>query len=580
MSLDWLVSNVRWLWLILMALYVFGENFLAGGSSSVFLARIIVVVVGLALNGLYVGLLWADYYPSWVGVTAAILDTVLAIILLVLLRQHAQLLLPLMMFPVLMAGVRWDTEGGLLTALPVFLSYGVTLMPFLSGQINDAAALTTVLINLGVNAIILFSIGALPGFFIRQHLHVYEEANATEIKRLSIDRERGKLISEMATILSSTLNYRKVLRAMIDLAFSAMAEVGIRDESAIGMVLLFDEQGHLTVAAGRNIGRTDEGRRVSSEEGLIGRTIHTAEPSITNNVQKDKTLTSFSSLPGCRSAICAPLRAGFNTYGVVLFCSTEPNYYNDDHKRLLSTFCSQAIIALQNAQLFEDLRIEQQKILEKETEARHKLARDLHDGPTQSIAAIVMRLNFIKMVVQKKDYEKAYEEIEKVEEIAQRTTTEIRTMLFAMRPVILETQGLLPALEQYADRMNSNEAFRVRVVNRGYDGQLGAVAEGVVFAIVEEAVGNAKKHAQATEIRISLVVKQDSLMVEIRDNGVGFDVAATQSTYDQRSSLGLINLQERAELVGGECVIESARGKGTAVRAEIPLSAAMEEEEV
>jgi signal transduction histidine kinase len=235
---------------------------------------------------------------------------------------------------------------------------------------------------------------------------------------------------------------------------------------------------------------------------------------------------------------------------------------------------------LQNAQLFEDLRIEQQKILEKETEARHKLARDLHDGPTQSIAAIVMRLNFIKMVVQKKDYEKAYEEIEKVEEIAQRTTTEIRTMLFAMRPVILETQGLLPALEQYAERMNSNETFRVRVVNRGYDGQLGAVAEGVIFAIVEEAVGNAKKHAQATEIRISLAVKQDSLMVEIRDNGIGFDVVATQSTYDQRSSLGLINLQERAELVGGECVIESARGKGTAVRAEIPLSAAMEEEEV
>jgi signal transduction histidine kinase len=106
------------------------------------------------------------------------------------------------------------------------------------------------------------------------------------------------------------------------------------------------------------------------------------------------------------------------------------------------------------------------------------------------------------------------------------------------------------------------------------------VAEGVIFAIVEEAVGNAKKHAQATEIRISLVVKADSLMVEIRDNGVGFDVAATQSTYDQRSSLGLINLQERAELVGGECVIESARGKGTAVRAEIPLSATMEEEEV
>src|SRR5262249_25887925 len=159
----------------------------------------------------------------------------------------------------------------------------------------------------------------------------------------------------------------------------------------------------------------------SGEEGLIGRTIRTAEVTITNNAQKDRVLASFASTPGCRSAICAPLRAGLNTYGVVLFCSIEPNLYNEEHKQLLTTFCSQAIITLQNAQLFEDLQREQQRILEKEAEARRKLARDLHDGPTQSIAAIAMRLNFIKMVLQKEDMAKAYEEVVKVEEIAQRT---------------------------------------------------------------------------------------------------------------------------------------------------------------
>jgi signal transduction histidine kinase len=265
-----------------------------------------------------------------------------------------------------------------------------------------------------------------------------------------------------------------------------------------------------------------------------------------------------------------------NTYGVVLFCSTEPNFYNEEHKKLLTTFCSQAIITLQNAQLFEDLQREQQRILEKEAEARRKLARDLHDGPTQSIAAIAMRLNFIKMVLQKEEVAKAYEEVIKVEEIAQRTTQEIRTMLFAMRPVILETQGLLPALSQYADRLNSTESFRVLVNSRGYKGQLNAESEGVVFAIIEEAVGNAKKHAQASEIRINLAAGKDTLIVEVRDNGVGFDVEATRSSYDQRTSLGLINLDERAQLVGGQCTIESARGKGTAVRVEIPFAGVIE----
>jgi signal transduction histidine kinase len=387
-----------------------------------------------------------------------------------------------------------------------------------------------------------------------------------------VENERGKLISEMALILSSTLNYQKVLRTAMDSAFAAMAEVGAGDETTIGMVLLFEgDDGKLTVVEGRNISRNDQGRKVSSEEGLIGRTISLAEPVITHRAQSDKVLTSFASTPGVRSAICAPLRAGLSTYGVVLFCSNEERAYNKDHKALLATFCSQAIIALQNAQLFEDVHLEQQKILEQEAEARRKLARDLHDGPTQSIAAIVMRLNFIKNVLQNKDYDKALDEVVKVEEIAQRTTQEIRTMLFAMRPVIMETQGLVPALNQYADRLTQSEPFKVSIINHGYNGQLQKEAEGVIFQIVEEAIGNAKKHAQATEIKITLAAQNGHLLVEIRDNGVGFDVEKTQATYDQRTSLGLINMDERAELVGGRCTIESARGKGTAVRAEIPF---------
>ena len=571
LSLDWLVSNLRWLWLFLVAVFVFVQYTLSSEVPPDFNRLLILLLIGIVLNAIYAGLLWAKFFPNWLAGTSIVLDTIWAIALLVILNEYAQFLLPLMLFPVLVAGVRFSGEFGLVISVPIILSYGVSLVPLLQGEINRAELIEALLL-LGANALVLFAVAALPGPFIRKRVELAREADEVELQALRIENERGRLISEMAVTLSSTLDYRKVLRAMVDLAFSAMAEIGTRDESAIGMVLLFEgNTGQLTIAAGRNISRSDEGRRVSSEEGLIGRTINTAEVAITHNVQKDKTLTSLASLPGCRSAICAPLRAGFNTYGVVLFCSTEPNFYNNAHRELLTTFSSQAIIALQNAQLFEDLNFEQQKILEKESEARRKLARDLHDGPTQSIAAIAMRLNFIKMVVKNNDMEKAYDELVKVEDIAQRTTQEIRTMLFAMRPVILETQGLVPALNQYAERLNANEPFSVRIVNRGYEGQLSPEAEGVVFAIIEEAVGNAKKHAQASEIKISIVTKQEKAFVEIRDNGVGFDVRGTQSSYDQRTSLGLINMDERAELVGGQCTIDSAPGKGTAVRIELPF---------
>ncbi|MCB0192625.1 MAG: sensor histidine kinase [Anaerolineae bacterium] len=569
-ELDWLVSHLRWVWYFLAALVIFGGSYLSE-SVTVNTQLLTILGVGVGLNLLYVGLLWANYFPGWLAVFSVVLDVAFAIVLLILLSSYVEFLLPLAVFPVLIASLRWNVEAGLVAAIPFMILYAVPLFNlYQSGEDMTRGALLPILLKFGMNALTLLFVGTLPGLMVGQRVKLAQESDAQELKQLRIANKRSKIISDMAVTLSSTLDYRKVLRATVDSAYDAISTTGGDDESTVGVVLLFEgEDGQLTVATGRNISRNLQGRKIRAQAGLIGRTLETAETTVTHEAQKEKVLTSFA--PRCRSAICAPLRAGYNTYGVILFCSTRPNHYNDDHKELLTTFCSQSIIALQNAQLFEDIRFEQQKILEKEAEARRKLARDLHDGPTQSIAAIAMRLNFIKMVIQNNDLDKAYDELVKVEDIAQSTTKEIRTMLFAMRPVILETQGLLPALEQYANRLNETEEFRVNVTERNYNGQLlDKEAEGVIFAIVEEAVGNAKKHAEASEIKINVIGKDESLIVEIRDNGVGFDVDATTATYDQRTSLGLINMNERAELVGGHCTLESARGRGTTVRIEIP----------
>ncbi|MCB0208172.1 MAG: GAF domain-containing protein [Anaerolineae bacterium] len=569
-ELDWLVSHLRWLWYFLAALVIFGGSYLSE-NVTINTQLLTILGVGIILNLLYVGLLWANYFPNWLAVFSVVLDVAFAIILLVLLSNYVEFLLPLAVFPVLIASLRWNVEAGLVAAIPFMILYAAPLFNlYQSGEGLTRAILMPLLLKFGMNALTLLFVGTLPGLMVGQRVKLAQESDAHELELLRIANKRSKIISDMAVTLSSTLDYRKVLRATVDAAYDAMSTTGGDDESTVGVVLLFEgDDGQLTVATGRNISRNLQGRKIQAQGGLIARTLETAETTITYEAQKEKALVSFA--PRCRSAICAPLRAGYNTYGVILFCSTRPKYYTKDHKELLTTFCSQSIIALQNAQLFEDIRFEQQKILEKEAEARRKLARDLHDGPTQSIAAIAMRLNFIKMVVQNNDLEKAYDELIKVEDIAQSTTKEIRTMLFAMRPVILETQGLLPALEQYANRLNETEEFHVNVIERNYNGQLlDKEAEGVIFAIVEEAVGNAKKHAEASEIRISVTGRDDSLIVEIRDNGVGFDVDATTATYDQRTSLGLINMNERAELVGGQCTLESARGRGTTVRIEIP----------
>lgn len=570
--MDQLVSNLRWLWLILAAVFVIVYIFFSDVADPSY-SPLIVVVVGFILNGIYAGLLAAGRFSRLLAGTASVLDIVLAIALLILMGEQSQRLLPIMLFPVLLSGVRWGMEAGLLMAVPLALVYAGPVITILLGE-GERTELTEALLNFGISAVALFIVGGLPASFIKQRVEMIEQQKIDEYERLRIENERGNLIAEMAVKLSSTLNYRKVLKEMLDLAFAAMTKDAGDAKRTVALAMLFEGEGNsLSITEGRNLAARDQGRRFKSDLGIVGQTIQSAEAQISNTVQKDKALPSFPSFAKSQSAICVPLRAGFDTYGVVLFCSAERNRYNENHKKLLTAFSSQAIIPLQNAQLFDDLRREQQRILELEAEARRKLARDLHDGPTQSVAAIAMRLNFLKLILQNNEIEKAREEVANVEQIAQRTTQEIRTMLFAMRPVILETQGLVPALQGYAERLNANESFRVRIMDRGYTGQLDKEAEGVVFAIVEEAVGNAKKHAQATEIRISLVVRNETLFVEIRDNGVGFDVEKIQATYDQRSSLGLINMDERAQAVGGHCDIESARGKGTAVYLEIPLNA-------
>jgi signal transduction histidine kinase len=233
------------------------------------------------------------------------------------------------------------------------------------------------------------------------------------------------------------------------------------------------------------------------------------------------------------------------------------------------------VIAIQNARLYQDLLEEKERMVEIHEEARKKLARDLHDGPTQSVAAMAMRLNITRRMMEK-DLKGATEEIIKLEELAHRTTKEIRHMLFTLRPLILESQGLAAAVQAMSDKMMETYSQKVTLnIEERVTTQLEMGKQGVIFYIIEEAVNNARKHAGAPVIAVNLRQMEAGLaLLEIVDNGVGFDVEAMSEAYDKRanSSLGMVNLRERSELVNGLLQIDSALGKGTKVQVYIPLT--------
>jgi signal transduction histidine kinase len=190
------------------------------------------------------------------------------------------------------------------------------------------------------------------------------------------------------------------------------------------------------------------------------------------------------------------------------------------------------------------------------------------------VAAIAMRANIVRRIVVS-DPEAAIAEVIKIEDLARRTTQEIRHMLFTLRPLILETEGLIPALHSIADKMRDTYEQNVEVeIDPETVKQLEINKQGVIFSLVEEAVNNARKHAQAHLILVTLKTGRDNgiAVLEISDDGLGFDLKAVNKAYEKRGSLGMVNLRERTQLINGLLNIESLPGKGTRVQVFIPLN--------
>jgi signal transduction histidine kinase len=338
-----------------------------------------------------------------------------------------------------------------------------------------------------------------------------------------------------------------------------------------GVFLFHVEDNRLHVVSSRRFTRADEARVLSGVDGIVGRTLKEAQPVFGGDAMDDPELQNFVAFQGCKSVLCIPLRAGFDNFGVLLYGSDTPNAFTQEHSELLQSLGVQATLALQNAVLYHNLIEEKERIVDVDEEARKKLARDLHDGPTQSIAAIAMRMSYIAKLY-KKSPEQVPDEIKKVEDLARRTTTEIRHMLFTLRPLVLETQGLSAALNQLATKTYEmhQQAVAARV-ERSVEDRLDFQQQGVIFDIVEEAVNNARKHAKAKLISVSVMRQGEMAIVQIADNGVGFDVDKMKEGYESRDSLGMVNMRERAELLDGSLGLESTRGRGTVVTILIPL---------
>jgi signal transduction histidine kinase len=379
------------------------------------------------------------------------------------------------------------------------------------------------------------------------------------------------VVHEVAGSLTSELNLEPLLHKIL------AAAVEVMNASAGSLILLDELTDDLVFAVIEGGGGEDlKGVRMARDKGIAGWVATNRKPLIVDDVnQDDRYYQSIANTFDFKltSLLCVPMISRNKLIGVLqVLHSTPDHYFNDLDQQILITFANQAAVAIENARLYESLKEERDRLVVVEDEIRKRLARDLHDGPTQLLASIIMSLNFTKELI-KRAPEHATEEIDLNVTVSEKALKQLRTLLFDLRPVILETQGLIPALEVYVERLAETDKLNlVLTVEREFE-RLSPRAEVAIFAVIQEAVNNAKKYAQASQIDIILQPDEsrDTMTVLVKDNGKGFDVHAVKARYEERGSLGMINMQERTSAINGTFTIHSELGHGAEVVLSLPL---------
>ncbi len=565
---EWGIFGLRWA--LPAALLVF--TFVGPGIPQRDVVPILYVIVIAAVTNLLIALfILQEHWYSFITLLAISIDLILAVAAVAIIDLRVAWI---GILPVALVGLYYSWVTGLIvgSATAAILLAISCINP---AQVSlDNPALVTVLLPLP-------AAGPLANLLIRDRMLAPRRRRFVSSQSESANHNRTaeymSVFIDMAEVLSaSKLDPTRVLNSAVDFGLEGLERVGVKGP-LFGAILLFDEVDNETgtilrmMRASQTLAPIDHDVVVPGTAGVIATAINLSEPIVTNAPDEDPELSLFKSFRTCKTVLCLPLSSGQDAYGILLTGSKQKNAFSDIHIKLMGAIANQAAASLNNAKLYSSLLEQRDRIVEVEKVARAQLAADLHDGPTQTISAITMRLNFIRRIIDKTPDE-AMNELYQIEDMARRTAKEIRAMLFELRPKSLE-KGLKAGLQQLAIQMRETYDQVIEVnIEDSCDQLLDSHTTQTLFSIVTETLNNARKHAEASLIQIHMGIHQEMLVLGIKDDGKGFDVKQALSEAREREGhLGLINLYERATLIEGTLKIDSEPGSGTLTTVTIPI---------
>ena len=220
--------------------------------------------------------------------------------------------------------------------------------------------------------------------------------------------------------------------------------------------------------------------------------------------------------------------------------------------------------ALENAKLKQEYSL---RIIEAQEEERKKLSREIHDGPAQMMANVLVRSDLIERTYREKGVDQALIEISSLKVMVRSALSEVRRIIYDLRPMALDDLGLVPTLKKYLMTIEDyNMGCKIHFQSIGDQRRIITNYEVAIFRLIQESVTNATKHGQSKNIAVKMEWCTQIVTITIKDDGVGFD-----PNLVRESSFGLLGMQERVDLLKGEMIVESSPGNGTTMMFKIPL---------
>lgn len=213
------------------------------------------------------------------------------------------------------------------------------------------------------------------------------------------------------------------------------------------------------------------------------------------------------------------------------------------------------------------------KIILAQEEERKRIAREIHDGPAQSLANIVLRTEIAERMLIKQEFQIVQEELIDLKSQVRSGIEEIRKIIFNLRPMALDDLGLVPTLRKYIQDYEEKSRIRTAFDTVGKEIRLPSAMEAAIYRLVQEAFTNAFKHANPTYVVLEMTFQAQMVKLVVKDNGVGFHVESIESKAKNSVHFGLIGMRERVELLEGRMDIESSIGEGTKITIHIPINA-------